>query len=256
MKSNAKPGLLTARDATPAGITNREGPSLFLLLGDHAGNGVPERLALLGLHRSELSRHIALDIGVESLGSHLASELDAPFVSQSYSRLVVDCNRALSHADAIAAVSDGTPIPGNLELSHDQRRARADAIYHPYHNAIADLLIERDRRGLRTIVVSLHSFTPSLGGITRPWQVGVLYGGGENSFAKAVLSEFRQSGWAVGDNLPYQFDDTDLTIPKHAIASGRPYVELEIRQDMLDTHDAVAALAKRLRMILIEASSQ
>lgn len=256
MTSNEEFGSLASRDAGPVEITNNDGRSLFLLLGDHAGNGVPEGLANLGLGLAELNRHIALDLGVDAIGRCLARELDAPFVAQRYSRLVIDCNRGLSHPDSIAVASDGTLILGNMNLSAAQRRARADAIFHPYHKAIEDLLADRDRMGLTTIVVSLHSFTPSLAGVARPWHVGVLYGGGHESFAKAVLLTALRGDFVVGDNCPYQFDETDFTVPKHAIAANRPYVELEVRQDMLSTQTQVAKMARYLSRVFTEAASK
>ena len=256
MTSNRKLDLLTSQDPTPAGLINRKGRSLFLLLGDHAGNRVPERLMSLGLDGSDLSRHIALDIGVEKLGRCLADELDAPFVFQRYSRLVIDCNRALSHADSIVAESDGIRIPGNNALRFEQRQVRACEIYAPYHNAIADLLAERDNRGLQSIIVSLHSFTPTLAGEFRPWQVGVLYNKDHGSFASTVLSDLRNSDLVVGDNRPYQFDDTDFTVPKHAIADGRSYVEFEVRQDMLEALDAIAAMTQQLSRVLVQTAAK
>ena len=255
MTSNTELGLLTSRDAGPGEISNRDGRSLFLLLGDHAGNRVPERLATLGLTRADLERHIALDIGVETLGHWLSRELDAPFIAQRYSRLVIDCNRALSHPDSIAAQSDGTVIPGNLSLTASQRQARAYAIHNPYHEAIADLLAARDRERRATIIVSLHSFTPSLAGIIRPWQVGVLYGGGREEFAKAALSALSRHDLVVGDNQPYHFDDTDFTIPQHAFASNRPYVELEVRQDVLLRSESMVKIGKLLSQILSTAAT-
>jgi predicted N-formylglutamate amidohydrolase len=255
MTSNTEFGLLTSRDAGPVEITNHDGRSLFLLLGDHARNRVPERLASLGLTQVDLERHIALDIGVGALGQYVSRELDAPFIAQRYSRLVIDCNRALSHPDSIAAESDGTVIPANSSLTASQRQARAYAIHLPYHEAIADLLAARDRDGRATIVVSLHSFTPSFAGIVRPWQVGVLYGGGKEEFAKAVLAALSRQNLIVGENLPYQFDETDFTIPRHAFASARPYVELEVRQDTLERSQSIAKIGKLLSQVLRTAAT-
>jgi predicted N-formylglutamate amidohydrolase len=255
MTSKSELGLLTSGDAGPVEIINRDGRGLFLLLGDHAGNAVPERLAKLGLARADLERHIALDIGVEAIGRYLSHALDAPFVAQRYSRLVIDCNRALSHPDSIAATSDGTVIRGNSGLTAHQRRARAYAIHNPYHEAIADLLAARDGEGLATIVVSLHSFTHSLAGELRPWQLGVLYGGGREDFAQAVLAVLLRHDLCVGDNLPYKFDGTDFTVPRHAFASGRPYVELEVRQDMLASPEAISKMAKPVSDVLLEAAT-
>ncbi len=72
----------------------------------------------------------------------------------------------------IAHASDGHAIPGNLfDLSgREERLAR---FFRPYHDALAALLDEAPAR----LIVSLHSFTPSLRERPeeqRPWQVGVL----------------------------------------------------------------------------------
>lgn len=224
-------------------LTNPAGASRFLLLGDHAGNLVPERLENLGLDHAMLNRHIALDPGVSALGQTLSASLDAPFIEQRYSRLVIDCNRSLDDPASIAVSSDGVDIPANRTISPVDRADRIEEIFQPYHDAIAGLLAQRDRAGQPTIVVSLHSFTPSLGGISRPWEIGVLHGGGRAQFAHAVLSALRQEDLLVGDNQPYRFDGTDFTVPRHAFESGRYYVEMEIRQDMLASSELVGKMA-------------
>lgn len=255
MTSEDTGGLLTSRDASPVEITNRDGGSLFLLLGDHAGNLVPERLNRLGLDPSELTRHIAIDLGVSELGRQLSRRLDAPFVEQRYSRLVIDCNRSLDDPCSIAMSSDGVDIPANSDISSVERAARVEAAFQPYHDAIAELLADRDRIGRPTIVVSLHSFTPSLAGVSRPWQLGVLHGGGRDEFAKSVLSALLLHDLVVGDNQPYRFDGTDFTVPRHAFASGRSYVELEVRQDMLESSGSTAKMAELLDRVMVEAAT-
>ena len=52
-----------------------------------------------------------------------------------------------------------------------------------------------------------------------------------------------------------RFDDTDFTLPRHALASGRSYVELEIRQDMLESSEAIAKMANLLDRVLVEAAT-
>src|ERR1700740_2657233 len=99
MTSKHDPSLLTSRDAQPVRITNPDGRSLFLLVGDHAGNLFPERLRGLGLDQTEHDRHIARDLGIAELGGSLATRLDATFVEQRYSRLVIDCNRSPGSAE-------------------------------------------------------------------------------------------------------------------------------------------------------------
>lgn len=230
--------LLGADDPSPVRILNPQGPSPFLLIGDHAGNRVPAALDSLGLSDAEMSRHIAWDIGISGLGERLSGALDAVFIAQTYSRLVIDCNRDPQAPAAIPAVSDETPVPANRELSSIDRAARASAVHAPYQDAIADELARRDAAGAETILVALHSFTPAMQGVARPWQIGILHADGDTSFALSTLRLLQaRDDLTVGDNQPYMMDGTDYTVPRHAFAARRRYVEIEIRQDLLATSD-------------------
>ena len=236
--------LLVAGDIDPVTVDNPGGSSPFLLLGDHAGRAIPRRLAALGLANHDLARHIACDIGVEGLGVRLARRLDATFVRQTYSRLVIDCNRALEAEDSIPSVSDGTRIPGNQDLDAVARAARAAEIFSPYHDHIAKML---DRRRGATIIISLHSFTPALGGQARPWRYGVLHRG-DSKFSTAVLAALRArvGESLVGDNAPYVMDAIDFTVPHHADPRGLDYLELEVRQDLIADSAGQDEAAERL----------
>lgn len=244
----AGPTLLNRRDPNPVQKTlPDEVESPFVLVGDHAGTAIPAALGDLGLGAADRARHIAVDIGIEELGRTLSKRLGAPFVSQAYSRLVVDCNRDPGHQGWIAEVSDGTPIPGNRELSKEQRTARRAEIFDPYHAAIAELLDARAEQGCESVLVALHSFTPVMNGEMRPWHVGVLHAGREDGFALAVLERLRRrSGLVVGDNEPYRMDPTDYTVFRHAFPRGLRYVEIEVRQDLLAGPPAVSDVSELL----------
>ena len=215
---------------------------------------MPSRLGTLGLSEPDLSRHIAWDIGVASLGRRLSERLGATFVAQRFSRLVIDCNRDPARADAMPAVSDGSAIPGNTDLSSDERAARVAQVFTPYHAAIAAELDARTARGPQTLVVALHSFTPVMGGFVRPWRFGVLHLGG-SPFSDALLARLRADPDAgeVGDNAPYAMDGIDFTVPHHAIRRGLDYAELEVRQDLLGDDAGQDAVAEILLRVLPEA---
>lgn len=232
---------------------NRGGASPFVLLGDHAGRAIPAALGDLGVPPAAMDLHIAWDIGIAAVGALLAPMLDAPFVQQHYSRLVIDCNRKPGAADLAPAVSDGVTIPGNVGLTDGALGARRATIYDPYQAAIAAVLDDRAARGLRTILVSLHSFTPVLQGFSRPWRYGVLHRG-DSPFSDSVLARLQVLlGHQAGDNEPYAMDGRDNTIPLHADARGLDYLELEIRQDLITEPAGQSAAAAFVAALLRDA---
>jgi predicted N-formylglutamate amidohydrolase len=246
--------VLAAGDPPPVTLQNLAGTSPFLLLSDHAGCAIPTTLGDLGLPEAERRRHIGWDIGIAGLGRALSARLGAAWVSQHYSRLVIDCNRDPTTTGAMPKVSDGTTIPGNSALTEADRAARIAEIHAPYHNAIADVL---DARAVRpTVVIALHSFTPVFGGVARPWHAGVLHGSGDIRFSHAVLARLAaEPDLIVGDNEPYRMDETDHTVPRHCFPRGLPYLELEVRQDLIATPAGERAWAERLARLFTEAAA-
>ncbi|MDR3506663.1 MAG: N-formylglutamate amidohydrolase [Caulobacteraceae bacterium] len=237
--------MLDPDDLSPVLTSRDQAASPFLLLGDHAGRAIPRGLGGLGLAPGAMDGHIAWDIGVEGLGERLSASLDACFLRQTYSRLVIDCNRRPGAPGSIPAVSDGVAIPGNAALSAAEIRARTEEIYTPYQGAIAAMIEARKARGQPTVLLALHSFTPVMQGIPRPWRYGVLHRN-DSPASRALLGLLRQTlGDQAGDNQPYALDETDNTIPLHAAANGLDYVELEVRQDLIEGpagQDEAAAL--------------
>jgi len=248
-RSATAAGLLTGGDPSPVGEERPQGRSPFVILCDHAGNAVPRALGRLGLPDAELNRHIGIDIGALAIAREMSARLDAPLVYQRYSRLVIDANRRPHAADSIAPVSDGTVVPGNQDLPASARELRIREILNPYHDRIARLLDDRQARGLATVLVAMHSFTPRLRArpADRPWQVGVIWGE-DDRFAREVLAELRRvPDLEVGANEPYRVDmANDYSLPVHAEGRRLPYVEFEVRQDLAGEPGAAGRWAERL----------
>ena len=246
-ESTAAP-LLGGDDPDPVIVENEGARSAFLLVCDHAGRAVPRALGDLGVPAAEMDRHIAWDIGALALSRALARRLDGALIAQRYSRLVIDCNRDPARADAMPAVSDATPVPANAALNAGGRSARVAAVHDPYHARLATLLDARAAAGRRTVLVLMHSFTPVMAGVARPWTFGVLHQGG--ALAAAALRLLREAGETVGDNEPYAMDDVDYTAARHGTARGLSFLELETRQDLISDDAGVERVADLLARML------
>lgn len=233
--------LLAPHEPAPLEVVNAGGASDFVLICEHAGRRIPERLGRLGLPEAELSRHIAWDIGARDISVALAQGLDAPLFMQRYSRLVCDCNRRPDVAGFVPVLSENTRIPGNADLAAADRDARIDEIFRPFHDHVAQVLDQRQAAGRRTLLVTIHSFTPVFDGVARPWEIAVLYNR-DKTLSPAMLDLLRRStDHVVGDNQPYSVgDDIDYAIPVHGEARGLPCVEIEIRNDLAQGAQAVA----------------
>ncbi len=148
----------------------------LVLVADHAKRALPETYGALGLPASEFERHIAYDIGVEAVSRALAEKLGVPAVLGGFSRLLIDPNRGINDPTLIRQLYDGTIIPGNYPLTAEERKNRIDRFYLPFHNAVADMVNGVEAAtGQAPLIIAVHSFTPSLLGRRRPWEVGVLW---------------------------------------------------------------------------------
>ena len=107
------------------------------------------------------------------------------------------------------------------------------------------------------MLVSVHSFTPELYGAKRPFHAGVLYER-DSRLAAPVLELLRQEqDLVVGDNEPYKASRaTDYAIVEYGEDRGAPYVELEVRQDLIADDAGQKLWAERLARVLRVAASR
>ena len=236
--------LLLPGDPPPFEVYRPRGAARALLACDHASRRIPAALGTLGLADRALERHIAWDIGAADLARALADRLDASALLAGYSRLVIDCNRRLEDPSCFVTLADGDKVPGNVGLTPEAIRARAAACYEPYHRAIASRLGDFRLAGQVPALIAVHSFTPAMGGVARPWHVGVLWDK-DGRMPLALLKRLRaEDGLVVGDNEPYSGrHPADYTVDRHAESSGLPHVCIEVRQDELLTPVGVARWA-------------
>lgn len=247
------PALLAPHEPSPVEVVRAGAPAPFVLVCDHAGRALPASLGTLGLSPEDLQAHIAWDIGAAGVALYVSAALQATLFLQRYSRLVIDCNRPLSAADSIPERSGGIEIPGNARLGEQAAAERARAIFAPYHSAISSALEQRPPY----MLVSVHSFTPELYGVRRPFHAGVLYERDSRLAAPLLQLLRREPGLVVGDNEPYSASSaTDYAIIEYGERRGAPYVELEVRQDLVADDAGQREWGERFARLLLAASTK
>ncbi len=212
--------------------------SRWLVTCDHASNHVPDWVAGgdLGICAADMARHIAYDVGAAGLSVALADALGCPAILSGFSRLVIDANRGVDDPTLVMRLYDGTIIPANRTADV---RERLERLYHPYHAALAGLAA----RAADTVIVAVHSFTPSLKGRgLRPWQVGVLHSHLDQRLSHALLARLAGHDLVVGDNEPYAGHLPGDSIDKHALQDRRHNTLIEVRNDLIGDGVAWAAL--------------
>lgn len=215
----------------------------ILVVADHASSRVPGDIDLK--IAPELMRaHIAVDIGVAGIAERMAAHEGTAALLGNVSRLVCDTNRTERDPAAIPEVSDGHPIPGNIGIDRTERLQR---FHRPFHEILTELLESTPP----SLTLILHSFTPSLStkpDEARPWHCGLLYDQDDRG-ARAAQPLLEAEGLIVGDQLPYSGKVYNAAIERHVESEGRPYLYIEVRQDLIADEIGQAEWAARLRRI-------
>lgn len=236
----------------PVHVIGRDRPARWLVLCDHATNVVPPTIAngSLNISDSDMSRHIAFDVGAAGLAIRLAALLDAPTVLSNFSRLVIDPNRGEDDPTLVMRLYDGTIIPANRNVDQADIDARLDQCYRPYHDAIAEIAKRRDD----TAVLSIHSFTPQLRGrAPRPWHIGFLHADDTRLSVAAADLLRADPQWCVGLNVPYSGKLAGDTIDKHAIRHQRQNTLIEVRSDLIAQEAGQHEWAERFATLMPKA---
>jgi predicted N-formylglutamate amidohydrolase len=218
-------------------------PGSILIVADHASNRVPTDIDL-GIDPALMDEHIAVDIGVAGIAERMAAREGVAALLGNVSRLVCDTNRTEHDPAAIPAISDGHVISGNVGIVREARLAR---FYRPFHEALTRLL--EDIPPALTLI--LHSYTPCLASEPsklRVWHCGLLYDHDERG-ARLAQPLLEAEGLVVGDQLPYSGKVYNAAIERHVESEGRPYLYIEIRQDLIAHEAGQAEWAERLERI-------
>lgn len=232
-------------------ISNPEGSGAALILCEHASNHFPAQFGNLGMQAADRDSHAAWDPGARAIALHLSQMLDAPMVASRVSRLVYDCNRPPDAASAMPEKSELIEIPGNRNLTDEQRQKRVNEVYRPFCAAVRDVIKARQDAGLQTVLITVHSFTSIYFGEQRSVEIGILHDD-DTSMADAMLANAPfLSHRRVERNQPYgPQDGVTHSLQLHGMANGLANVMLEVRNDLLRSPDDETAMAEELLVLI------
>ncbi len=227
-------------------LPSTQPPGPLLLTCEHASAGLPDWLSLGPGDAAWMETHWALDLGARALTVALSRHLSSPAVLANFSRLVCDPNRSPGDPTWIRPSVEGHALGFNQHLDADERARRARELYAPYHACIDHLLSERLARGQPTFLFSVHTYTPDYMGERRDMEAGVLFDLHDElgAFLADALSagglhtEINQP-WSGKQGLAYSPD-------RHGRAHRVPYLEIEIRHDLLASPEGVERIAALL----------
>ncbi len=200
---------------------------------EHAGNRVPAKYrALFRGHAGVLASHRGWDPGSLELARSIAFACNAPLVANTTSRLLVECNRSLGHAQLFSEFTRDLDTAEHVRL--------LATVYHPHRRAVEVAVQRTLRRDAWVVHIGVHTFTPVLHGKRRTADIGILYDPNrriENFVAEALVRRLRAEvpKLRVRRNYPYRgwTDGLTTTLRGRFPASRYAGIEIEVNQALL-----------------------
>lgn len=231
---------------SPFALHHAQDKPWITLCCEHGGHRRPAQWQLNADEERIYRDHWGWDPGAAALTEGLRLSLRADAIIGNWSRLVADLNRPPSHPDLCRESAEGVPLTFNQNLSTAQRNARLAQVHAPYHQALDRLLVQRPPK----LLLSVHTFTPTFigpnGPEVREVELGVLFDDND-ALAHHLISALEPGPMRVEANAPYSGKlGMIYSARRHGREHGLPYLELELRQDLLDTEAKVAKVVAAL----------
>jgi predicted N-formylglutamate amidohydrolase len=213
---------------------------------EHASARIPRPLRVNAQDRPFLRTHWALDIGAATISRELARQTDSVAILSRFSRLVCDANRPISDPTWIRETVEGHRLGFNRGITPAEQERRQQAYFRPYHDAIDRMLGQRLVLGGEVVLLAVHTFTPVLGTDTREMELGVLFNDHE-PVARRLAEAFQHEGFTTALNEPYSgLDGMMFAAERHGRTHDVVHLELEVRQDLVDTAPRARAVGRRI----------
>lgn len=222
---------------------------------EHASRRLPQPIRPDRAEREILASHWGIDIGAWALTRELARRHGHGAIGGRWSRLLIDLNRRVDDPTLVRAEAEGLALSWNRGVDAAEVERRALAYHAPYHAEVDRQLVRRIVRGVRPVVLAIHTFTPVLHHRRRNFDVGVLYDE-HTALAHRMARTIRRSGLTVRYNQPYSgMAGMMYAVDRHGSHLDLPCLELEVNHDRLLRPEQVVAIADALEPAVQELTS-
>jgi len=229
-------------------------PISLLISCEHGVNTVPP--AYRGLIKGQeqlLQTHRGIDLGALEIANHLSQMFACSYTQATVSRLLIDCNRSLAHAQCFSEFTKDLPVAEKKQL--------IDQYYLPFRQQTEKLIKDHVESGCQVLHLSIHSFTPELDGVKRNAGIGLLYDHarhGEQEVARIWRSLLLQQTptYRVRMNYPYHGNTDGFTTSLRKRYTEHDYLGLEIEsnqallEDNASLYEVAHVLSASLRELL------
>ena len=226
--------------------------SVLLITCEHGGAKIPRPYQpLFRGAAAQLATHEGYDIGALKVAKLLARDLGSPLRFSDVSRLLIDLNRSTHHPKVFSERTRALPMA--------ERQAIIAAYYAPYRQDVEQWIAAQVKSGKRVVHLSIHSFTPVLGGETRRAEIGLLYDparASEKSFVRDLYQQLSQAlaasptkvmaSWRLRRNYPYQgrADGFVSHLRRRFTVGSYVGVEIEMNQALVGKAAGVRAMSR------------
>lgn len=197
-----------------------------------------------------LEDHWGWDVGAADLTRALVELTGSCGVLSRFSRLVCDPNRAPEEPSFVVGEIDGRALSFNRDVDAAERTRRRQRYFDRFHETIDRTIRARTALVAPVRLCSVHSFTPLYLGRARAMEVGVLFDI-HHEHAWRLEGALAEQGFESALNAPYSgLDGLIYSARRHGRTHDLPYLELEVRQDLIDSAEKARAVARRLAAAL------
>ncbi|KTD23322.1 N-formylglutamate amidohydrolase [Legionella londiniensis] len=226
-------------------------PTVLIFSCEHGGREIPEEYRHLFPKQEKLHSPSAVDTGSLEIAQYLSRALNCDFTYTNISRLIIDCNRSLTHRNCFSSYTHALP-------SAEKKKIIAN-YYLPFREKTRQIIQRHIAESKQVLHLSIHTFAPEAKGVLRNAAISILYDHrrhGEKEVARIwhELLLAQSPRYRVRLNYPYRGDSNSFASELRQELGEKDYLglELEVNQALLQDEKSFKEITETIVYTLQE----